>query len=148
MCFNENNVARIDDRQQCPPATVWGIGGKEIIVGNGKSIVNNDTPAYARTVVATDRRGSKLWLIVVDGKQPFYSEGANLKEVAAIAIGLGADSALNLDGGGSTTLAVASDSGSKILNAPIHGKIPMVEHPIANHLGFYERVKTGESRSH
>jgi exopolysaccharide biosynthesis protein len=87
--------------------------------------------------VAIDQAGQKLWLIVVDGKQPLYSEGVTKKELANIAIELGADTALNFDGGGSTTLVVATNTGSKVLNAPIHTKIPMRERPVANHLGFY-----------
>lgn len=50
---------------------------------------------------------------------------------------LGADRAINLDGGGSTTLAITNSSNIKVINAPIHNKIPMNERPIANHLGFY-----------
>jgi exopolysaccharide biosynthesis protein len=75
-------------------------------------------------------------LIIVDGKQPFYSEGVTLRELAAIAIDLGANTALNLDGGGSTTLVIADGLETKILNSPIHNKIPMNERPVANHLGF------------
>lgn len=50
---------------------------------------------------------------------------------------LGVYSALNLDGGGSTTLVTETASGITPLNAPIHTKIPMRERPIANHIGFY-----------
>lgn len=58
-------------------------------------------------------------------------------ELTDLAQALGADSALNLDGGGSVTLAVATPSGAKALNSPIHSKIPMNERPISSHLGFY-----------
>ncbi|MBD2020680.1 phosphodiester glycosidase family protein, partial [Leptolyngbya sp. FACHB-36] len=50
---------------------------------------------------------------------------------------LGADKAVNLDGGGSTTIVVSSPTGPYALNAPIHTKIPLRERPVANHLGFY-----------
>ena len=137
LCFSPSNLAQILEQKQCPTGTVWGIAGKDALVINSRSMIKYDTPAYARTAVATNKKGDKLWLIVVDGKQPFYSEGATLQELAEIALGIGADSALNLDGGGSTTLAIANDSATKVLNAPIHTKIPMNERPIANHLGFY-----------
>ena len=63
-------------------------------------------------------------------------EEVTLKELAQIAIELGCDRAINFDGGGSTTLAVRESGKVKLLNAPIHTKIPMRERPVANHLGF------------
>ena len=147
LCFTKSNLAQISTQQKCPKGTVWGIGGKDILVIDGMSKINYDTPAYARTIVATNNTGDKIWLIVVDGKQPLYSEGVTLKELANIAINLGADRALNLDGGGSTTLAIANSYGTKFLNAPIHSKIPMNERPIANHLGFYALPKA-KTESH
>lgn len=74
---------------------------------------------------AIDKAGETLWLILVDGKQPNYSEGVTLAELREIAKNLGAQTAINLDGGGSTTLVMESDRASKVLNAPIHTKIPM-----------------------
>ncbi|VEP17580.1 conserved hypothetical protein [Hyella patelloides LEGE 07179] len=142
LCFTKPNIAQISNQKKCPGGTVWGIAGGDTLVIDGKSKINYDTPSYARTAVATNKKGDKLWLIVVDGKQPFYSEGATLKELAEIAINLGADRALNLDGGGSTTLAIANGNSTKVLNAPIHNKIPMNERPLANHLGFYGMPKT------
>jgi exopolysaccharide biosynthesis protein len=87
--------------------------------------------------VGIDKEGKKLWLIAVDGKQPIYSEGVKMPELANIVMDLGVDTALNLDGGGSTTVVMATNNGAKVLNAPIHTKIPMRERPVANHLGFY-----------
>ncbi len=140
LCFGENNLAQIINQPQCPKGTVQGIAGMDILVTNRKSMVKSDTPGYARTAVATNKPGDTLWLIVIDGKQPFYSEGVTLKELAKIAINLGANTALNLDGGGSTTLVVNNNLETKILNAPIHSKIPMNERPVANHLGFYAEL--------
>ncbi|MEO0989215.1 MAG: phosphodiester glycosidase family protein, partial [Cyanobacteria bacterium J06639_14] len=77
-----------------------------------------------------------LWLIVVDGKQPHYSQGATLTQLSQIARKLGADAAINLDGGGSTTLVMATPKGPKVLNAPIHTRLPLRERPVANQLGF------------
>ena len=84
-----------------------------------------------------DATGTILWLIVVDGRQDQYSEGVTLGELAEIVSHLGAESALNLDGGGSSTLVMETDVGPKILNAPIHRRIQMFERPVANHLGVY-----------
>jgi hypothetical protein len=140
LCFIQNRAQMLDS-DECPKGTTQGVAGSQILIEGGKPKAKilqqrNDKP-YPHVAVAIDQAGQKLWLIVVDGKQPLYSEGVTKKELANIAIELGADTALNFDGGGSTTLVVATNTGSKVLNAPIHTKIPMRERPVANHLGFY-----------
>jgi hypothetical protein len=51
----------------------------------------------------------KLLLVAVDGHAPGYSVGASCKEEAAVMASLGAKKAVNLDGGGSTTMTVGGD---------------------------------------
>jgi Exopolysaccharide biosynthesis protein related to N-acetylglucosamine-1-phosphodiester alpha-N-acetylglucosaminidase len=58
-----------------------------------------------RTLAGTDSRG-RLLLVTIDGREPGISEGATLQEAAELMRGLGAVNALNLDGGGSTAMAV------------------------------------------
>ncbi len=124
-------------KNACPKDTVQALAGREILVQNGSAVhfdfADNFHP---RTAVAVDREGKRLWLIVVDGRQDGYSEGMNLNELAEFAAQLGAATALNLDGGGSSAL-VTSKNGIHPLNAPIHTRIPMRERPVANHLGIY-----------
>ncbi len=100
---------------------------------------------YARVAAAIDTVGEQLWLIVVDGKQPHYSQGVTLTQLGQMAVDLGADSAINLDGGGSTTLVMATSEGPAVLNAPIHTRLPLRERPIATQLGF--RANTVETQS-
>ncbi|WP_026731526.1 phosphodiester glycosidase family protein [Fischerella sp. PCC 9605] len=140
LCFSQNR-AQILESGKCPEGTTQGVAGSEIFVEHGKpkaQIFRNprDKP-YPRMAVGIDKEGKKLWLIAVDGKQPIYSEGVKMPELAKIVMDLGVDTALNLDGGGSTTVVMATNDGAKVLNAPIHTKIPMRERPVANHLGFY-----------
>ncbi len=142
FCVSAQQQARILTAETCPPGTMQAVAGSALLVQDGKPVAIRSGAAdsdgiYSRTVVALDRTGHKLWLLVVDDKQWLYSEGVSLEELAAIAIGLGADAALNLDGGGSTTLVQATPTGYKILNSPVHTKIPMHQRPVANHLGFY-----------
>ena len=47
-----------------------------------------------------------LFLVVTDGRQPKYSTGLTLYELASILIELGATEAINLDGGSSSTFVV------------------------------------------
>ena len=48
----------------------------------------------------------RLIIVTVDGRQPGVSEGLTLTEEAALMESLGARTAMNLDGGGSTAMAV------------------------------------------
>ena len=53
-------------------------------------------------------------MIVADGRQPDYSVGMSLQELAEFLLGLGAIDAMNLDGGGSTTMVL----NGKVVNQP------------------------------
>ena len=56
----------------------------------------------------------KLFLVVADGRQPKYSTGLTLYELASILIELGATEAINLDGGSSSTFVVDGE----VINKP------------------------------
>jgi Phosphodiester glycosidase len=58
-----------------------------------------------RTLAGVTASG-KLLLVAVDGRRPGYSVGASFIESARILRSLGAIDAVNLDGGGSTTLTI------------------------------------------
>jgi hypothetical protein len=60
---------------------------------------------HPRTVIGTDAQGF-IWFVVVDGRRPDFSVGMTLPELARLCDRLGLRNALNLDGGGSTTLVV------------------------------------------
>ena len=61
---------------------------------------------HPRSGIAYDSRGGIVWIAVVDGRQAPHSMGMTLPEFAALFEALGADEALNLDGGGSSVLVV------------------------------------------
>lgn len=129
--------------ERCPAGTQQAIAGRELVLQARRPQVSGEASdrerRYPRTAVGISEDGMTMWLIVIDGRQPFYSEGVTLAELGEIAFALGASAALNLDGGGSTTLAIADNGRPRLLNAPIHTRIPMRQRPIANHLGFYAR---------
>jgi hypothetical protein len=58
-----------------------------------------------RTIAGVTRDG-RLLLVAVDGRAPGYSAGLSFDEEAAVMRALGARDALNLDGGGSTTMTI------------------------------------------
>jgi len=61
-----------------------------------------------RTLAGITPEGNLL-LVAVDGKQPGCSVEASFEESALIMQALGAEEAVNLDGGGSTTMTVGED---------------------------------------
>lgn len=64
-----------------------------------------DTTRHPRTLIGLDDDNA-IWLVTVDGRQPALSLGMSFAELQALARRLGLRSALNLDGGGSTTMVV------------------------------------------
>jgi exopolysaccharide biosynthesis protein len=68
----------------------------------GKEFVETRHP---RTAVAKLKDG-KFLMVTVDGRQPNVSVGMNLQELAEMLLEFGAVDAMNLDGGGSTTMFI------------------------------------------
>ena len=71
------------------------------------------TDRHPRTAIAKLQSG-KLLLLTVDGRQPGVSAGMSLNMLADLLLEFGAVEAINLDGGGSTTMVV----GNKLVNRP------------------------------
>ena len=120
------------------PARLYNaISGESMLVMGGQVIPDlNAVDLHPRSAVGYSRNGRYFYLVVVDGRQPHYSEGMTLQELAELMIKLGAQYAMNLDGGGSSTLVVEGADGSpRVLNSPIDNYIPGRERPVANHLG-------------
>jgi hypothetical protein len=128
-----------------PPVEVWhAISGLGYLVRDGKpvrleALPISDVP-YPRTAVGADATGRYLVLVVVDGKQRGYSQGATLAEVADLMLKHGAHTAIQLDGGGSSTLVRSEAPGRVIrVNATSNFRLPWWERPVANHLGIIAR---------
>ena len=69
-----------------------------------------------RTIVATSDGGKKVHLITVDGRQS-HSEGMNMVQLANYLVSLGVERAINLDGGGSTTMGIRNYGSNQIVLA-------------------------------
>jgi exopolysaccharide biosynthesis protein len=98
------------------------VGGVPQLIKNGKIEITweqeKSTKAFVetkhpRTAVAKLKDG-KFLMATVDGRQPGYSVGMDLNELAAFLLELGATDAMNLDGGGSTTMFLDG----KVMNKP------------------------------
>jgi exopolysaccharide biosynthesis protein len=71
------------------------------------------TDRHPRTAIAKLDSG-KLLLVTVDGRQPGVSTGMSLQMLSELLLEFGAVEAINLDGGGSTTMVIRN----KIVNKP------------------------------
>ncbi len=118
---------------------VTAVGGFWSVLLDGE-VLDVDESVHPRTAAGVSADGRTVWLLVVDGRQPGYSEGARSDELGSILESLGADDGLNLDGGGTTAMAIeGSDGEPVVLNRPINGGVPGQERVSASHLG----VRTG-----
>lgn len=89
------------------------VGGGPWILKDGKEFIDLEAEGmgasfsktkHPRTAVGTTAEG-RLMLVTVDGRQTI-SEGISLPDLSALMKRLGCVNAINLDGGGSTTMAV------------------------------------------
>ncbi len=109
------------------------IGGGPVLVRDGKPVyraneaftVSQIAPRHPRTAIGQLADG-RILMVVVDGRQPGYSIGMTTFEMALTMVRLGAVRAMQLDGGGSSTIAFEG----AVLNSPSDGK----ERPISTAL--------------
>ncbi len=98
------------------------VGGGPQLIKNGRVEITNAaekilpsfvSDGHPRTAIAKLKSG-QLLLITVDGRQPGESIGMSLTMLADLLMEFGADDAINLDGGGSTTMVIRN----KVVNKP------------------------------
>jgi hypothetical protein len=106
-------------RLQGNPAVA--ITGNQFLIDDGIVRVVDDRELHPRTAVGIDRDTHRLLFVVVDGRQSF-SRGYTMVELAELMMSLGADEALNLDGGGSSTMVARGPGGRVgVVNSPSDG---------------------------
>lgn len=111
------------------------VGGSHYLVQNSV-VVASDGDRHPRTAAGFSADSTKLYLMTVDGRQPGYSIGMSLKELGQYMLSIGAANALNLDGGGSTTMVVRGE----IKNSPSD---PGGERSVSNSLLLISSAPTG-----
>jgi hypothetical protein len=113
-------------------------------VASGEFVGRSRECRSARSVAGLSADGETFYILVIDGKDGSHSVGATFTEAARWMAAFGADSALMLDGGGSSALAVAGADGvPRLVNIPVQGSVPRVERPVANHIGVVVK-RSGE----
>ncbi|MCC6682428.1 MAG: phosphodiester glycosidase family protein [Phycisphaeraceae bacterium] len=115
------------------------VGGNEHIVHNGQNIATWADGLHPRSAMGVTAAGHLL-LFAVDGRNTGHSLGMSTSEVADVLIGYGAVEAMNLDGGGSTTL-VFSDPAPRLVNVPVGvSNVPGTERNVGCNFGVYAAV--------
>ena len=115
---------------------VTAVGGSHLFLRNGLlSDLNQDSDfsgiRHPRTALGMTSDGDIVFL-VVDGRMPAYSNGASITDLALLMLEYGVTDALNLDGGGSSTLAIVEGGSPIIKNTPCD----VFERPIYDSLVF------------
>ncbi|MFB9313364.1 phosphodiester glycosidase family protein [Nocardioides plantarum] len=103
------------------------IGGNKFLLRHGILQPLDDAQMHPRTAIGIDRDTKTLLLLVVDGRRS-DSRGYTMAELADEMADLGADDALNLDGGGSSQLVAKRGKVLKVMNSPSDGHA----RPVAN----------------
>lgn len=97
----------------------YAAGSLYSLVENGTLVSGLPTGAAPRTAVGQRYDGSLIFY-TIDGRKSGHSIGATMEQVARRLMELGCTTALGLDGGGSTTLAVTNpaDTAAERINQP------------------------------
>ena len=140
---HDKTVSLVDAVQALPADTKFAVSGNAMMLKDGKATPPTvDTLRHPRSAVGLSADARTLYLIAVDGRQEPHSRGVTLAELANIFIQFGAHNAINLDGGGSTSLVI-KDPGTgvfAIANQPSDAstlKLPLrFERPVADVVGI------------
>lgn len=128
VCFNLNSSSNIDWSR-----VSQAVGGGPWLVKDGAEFVDSEAQGFARAFETTPHprtavgatADGRLLMVTIDGRQPIAG-GASLKDFAATLRRLGAVNAINLDGGGSTAMAVRG----MLVNSPSEGLERLVANAI------------------
>ncbi len=155
LVFTRDRKARIKREDEQIDADVFdavaGIGASESDPSRSGFLVTAGTNTadsarvepdkrHPRSAVGVSADGWTLYVLAIDGRQPDWSVGATLRELADVLILAGAHDAINLDGGGSTTM-LHRGPGESVhqMNRPSE-KSGL--RPVANCLGFKVHMAT------
>ena len=150
--FLTNNI-NVGDTVRLTIGTSPNVSNLTCLMGGGPRLVTNGTrPAsfvgvegfgdshvntrHPRTAVGFSADSTKVYFIVVDGRQPALSVGMSCAELADYMISIGCYNGVNLDGGGSSTMVVRNE----IKNSPSDGS----ERSVGNALLAVAEIPTNQ----
>lgn len=128
----------------------FAIGGGNIILKDGEYVALDPKSAgdpngnHPRTGIGISRDKTEIILVTIDGRDTSF-KGVSQSMFGAIMKELGAYNAINLDGGGSTTMAIKplGESKAKVVNKPSDG----AERPVINGVGVFSKAPKGSLTS-
>lgn len=111
------------------------VGGGGMILVDGKipsEYSHTIAGTHPRTAVGLDQKGTRLTMVVVDGRRT-GAAGMTMVQLGYLMAELGCYNAMNLDGGGSSLMALKADDGSHIVaNSPSDN----YKRPVTNSIGI------------
>jgi len=149
-------AVRVGDDLSAIQDAVSGFG---LCLENGQVLPGDDS-LHPRTGLGLSTEGRYLFLMTIDGRQP-ASAGATTSDLGTLLKQAGAMTAINMDGGGSTTLAwwdptADTDQACQVLNSPVGNgqsvapkdaaSFRPTERANGNHFGVYFEPRPGEVR--
>lgn len=116
------------------------IGAGPQLLASGKFVAQAEAANYGESLMRLRhprtaigwREDGRLILVTVDGRQPQKSVGMTIEELANLMLEFGCREAINLDGGGSTTMVI----NNKIVNSPSD---QTGERPVSDALLVFQR---------
>lgn len=141
----QNNTAVVRTNGTYPSGAYNAVSGNQRIVLNGAEVAPDDsytTTLNPHTAIGVNDANGHIFFMTVDGRQSDFSEGMRTDEMANILISFGVNQAINLDGGGSSTLVFGDGpaGAARTINSPSDGSSPQSpgsERSVANHFGVF-----------
>ncbi len=143
IVHRDKTISLVDALDVLPPDTQFAVSGNAMMLKNGKPMPPTvDLLRHPRSAIGLSADARTIYILAIDGRQETHSRGVTLGELANIFIQFGAHNAINLDGGGSTSLVI-KDPGSgsfAIVNQPADLstlKLPVrFERPVVDVVGI------------
>jgi hypothetical protein len=113
---------KVSVKAKLMPRPQVAITGNVFLMRDGKKKAQDDRDMHPRTALGISEDRTQLFLLVIDGRVSF-SRGYTMVELALLMEQIGAYEAINLDGGGSSTMVGRKVNGKvRVLNHPSDGK--------------------------
>ncbi len=147
---NQATVVHTNWPAQNVDGAFTAVTGIYSLLVNGKNVAY-DLPARGfvreanpRTALGVSEDRRFLYLVTIDGRQPGYSDGAYDYETAGWMLIFGASDAINLDGGGSTTMVLQDTTGTAIrVNRSSAVADSGRERTVGGHFGIFAKPLPG-----
>lgn len=138
MMVGADGKVTMTELTKIPPGVMQALSGNIRLIGAGHAEGHRGTERSARTAIGLDKANHTLTILVVDALWEGKASGISMPDLVKEMARLGCWYAINLDGGGSTTLIMRDAEGKlHTLNHPADGK----PRPVAEVLGIV--VKKG-----